>query len=162
MRIKLLLSCLALSFALSTMAARAATPAPPKVVFAGDQFMYNRQQSSALKANANWSGVALNNTGGLFGYGESSAAAANFQTALNLHPVIVFIETGTADMQWITDSNPFGFRWEQGAQPIIQMVQMAQKANVKVILGNVIWVALQPTTSTAGCKPMLKRRTSQL
>jgi hypothetical protein len=64
--------------------------------------------------------------------------AAAFQTALNLHPAIVFIETGTSDISWQIDSTPIGPEWEQAADAIIKMVQMAQRANIKVILGNAV------------------------
>jgi len=125
---KLLLACLALA-----VCAHAQTQ--PKVVFVGDQFMYNWQQSDAFKANPNWIGQGLLPTS-LFG--ESNSVKAAFQDALNQHPAFVFIETGTSDISYQIDSTPIGLEWEQAAYDIIQMVKMAQKANVKVILGNAI------------------------
>jgi hypothetical protein len=125
-KIKLLLSCLALA-----VSANAQTG--PKVVFVGDNLVYNWQQSAAFKANQNWVGQAVDNSDPLVSY----QVAANFQTALNLHPDFVFISTGSTDVSVQTDSQPFGLEWEIAADAIIQMVQMAQNANVKVILGNI-------------------------
>jgi hypothetical protein len=127
MKSKLLLSCLALAVSANAQTA-------PKVVFVGDNLVYNWQQSSAFKANQNWVGQAVYD--GTF-TDASSRVAAHFQTALNLHPDIVFISTGTADVSVQYDSQPLGLEWEVAADAIIQMVQMAQNANVKVILGNV-------------------------
>jgi hypothetical protein len=56
---------------------------------------------------------------------------------LNEHPDIVFIDTGTSDTGYQIASTSFGLEWETSAAAIIQMVQMAQRANVKVILGNI-------------------------
>jgi hypothetical protein len=125
--IKLLLSCLVLA-----VSANAQTG--PKVVFVGDLFTYNWQQSAAFKANQNWIGQGLSTTNWV---DASTSVAGSFQTALNQHPAMVFIETGSSDISVQFDSQPLGAEWEVAADAIIQMVQMAQKANVKVILGNV-------------------------
>jgi hypothetical protein len=123
-----LLSCLALAVSASAQTA-------PKVVFTGDTFMYNWQQSVAFKANKNWIGAALNSFGSTFF--ESTYVAADFQTVLNQHPDFVFIETGSSDVFWQIDSTPLGAEWPDAARSIVQMVNMAQKAGVKVILGNI-------------------------
>jgi lysophospholipase L1-like esterase len=128
-RITLFLSCLA--FAVSTHAQTA-----PKVVFTGDVFTYNWQQSPAFKANTNWIGAGLDSFGSLFQ--ESTYVAADFQTnVINQHPDFVFIETGSSDIAWQIDSTPLGAEWPDAANAIVQMVDMAQKAGIKVILGNV-------------------------
>jgi hypothetical protein len=128
-RIKLLVFCLA--FVVSTHA-----QITPKVVFTGDRFTYNWQQTPAFKANANWIGAGLNSFGSLFQ--ESTYVADDFQAnVINLHPNFVFIETGSSDISWQTDSTPLGAEWPAAANAIVQMVDMAQKAGIKVILGSV-------------------------
>jgi hypothetical protein len=126
-----LIFCLAFAFS-----AHAQTKS--KVVFVGDAFTYNWQNSTAFKANPNWIGAGVSSSGSSFNFGLSTAVAADFQTVLNQHPAIVFIETGTSDTGYQIDSTPFGLEWETSATAIIKMVQMAQKANVKVILGNIV------------------------
>jgi hypothetical protein len=109
---------------------------PPKVVFTGDTFTYNWQQSAAFTANKNWIGAGLDSFGSTFQ--ESTYVADDFQTnVINQHPDLVFIETGSSDIAFQLDSTPLGAEWPAAANAIVQMVDMAQKASVKVILGNV-------------------------
>jgi hypothetical protein len=126
--IKLLLSCLVLAVSANAQTA-------PKVVFVGDSFTYGWQQSAAFTANQNWIGQGLSDPNWV---DASTRVAGAFQTALNLHPAIVFIETGSLDVSIQFDSQPLGAEWESAADAIIQMVQMAKKANVKIIFGNVV------------------------
>jgi hypothetical protein len=129
-RITLFLSCLAI-----VVTAHAQTA--PKVVFTGDVFTYNWQQTPAFKANTNWIGAGLDKFGSSL-FQESTYVAAEFQSnVINQHPDFVFIETGSSDIAWQTDSTPLGAEWPDAANAIVQMVDMAQKAGIKVILGNV-------------------------
>src|SRR5882757_8931083 len=123
-----LLSCLALAVSAHAQSA-------PKVVFTGDRFMYNWQQSAAFTSNKNWIGAGLDSFGSTFF--ASTYVAADFQRVLNQHPAFVFIETGSSDVFWQIDSTPLGAEWPDAARSIVQMVDMAQKAGVKVILGNI-------------------------
>jgi hypothetical protein len=124
-----LLACLILSVA-------ATAQTGPKVVFTGDTFTYNWQQTPAFKANQNWIGAGLDSFGSTFN--ESTYVADNFQTnVINQHPDFVFIETGSSDISLQIDSYPLGASWPEAANAIVQMVDMAQKAGIKVILGNV-------------------------
>jgi GDSL-like Lipase/Acylhydrolase family len=129
MKSTLFLSCVVLA-----VSAHAQTG--PKVVFTGDTFTYNWQQTPAFKANNNWIGAGLDSFGSTFL--ESTNVADDFQTnVINQHPDFVFIETGSSDIFWQIDSTPLGAEWPDAANAIVQMVDMAQKAGIKVILGNV-------------------------
>jgi hypothetical protein len=124
-----LLSCLVLA-----VSAHAQTK--PKVVFAGDQSTYAWQQSAAFKANPNWIGAGLP---GDDSYGASGRVAADFQTVLNQHPDYVFLTTGAEDVgQGYSEAIRWGMQFEGAAIGIIDIVQMAKKANVKIIIGNLI------------------------
>jgi hypothetical protein len=107
----------------------------PKVVFTGDGFTYNWQQTSQFTANKNWIGAGLN-VGCCYGIGSTNLVYA-FQTdVINQHPAFVHILTGGSDISDIRDAIPYGAVWQQYENAIIYMVGMAQKANIKVILGN--------------------------
>jgi hypothetical protein len=130
MRTTLLLPCLALAVS------GYAQPAP-KVVFTGDTFVYNWQQTPKFIANKNWTGAGINTRPPA----ASAIVVADFQNnVINQHPAFVFIDTGWADLSLQSDANPMGLSWEFAADAIIQMVQTAQAAKIKVILGNVpVW-----------------------
>jgi hypothetical protein len=124
-----LLSCLALA-----VSAHAQTK--PKVVFVGDQFTYAWQQSAAFKANPNWTGAGTPLT---FSYGNSGAVAAAFPAVLSQHPDYVFLQTGQADLaEGNSSATKWGMQFEGTAIGIIEIVQMAKRANVKIIIGNLI------------------------
>jgi hypothetical protein len=132
-----LISCLALAFS-----ANAQTT--PKVVFTGDETTYTWQQSAAFHANSNWIGAGIQGVPEGDQTGYSNAVRNEFQTnVLNRHPAFVFIETGASDLAWQSDSTPYGLEFEQTADDIISMVQMAHKANIKVILGNIVTAGFQ-------------------
>jgi hypothetical protein len=130
MRITLFLSCLALA-----VSAHAQTA--PKVVFTGDTLVHNWQQSASFIANKNWIGAGINTRPPA----ASAIVVADFQSnVINQHPAFVFIDIGWADLSLQSDANPMGLSWEFAADAIIQMVQTAQAAKIKVILGNVpVW-----------------------
>jgi GDSL-like Lipase/Acylhydrolase family len=108
----------------------------PKVVFTGDTFTYDWQQSAAFTANKNWIGAGLGSFGSAFH--ESNYVADDFQAnVINQHPDFVFIETGSSDIDLQIDSTPLGAEWPDAANSIVRMVDMAQKAGIKVILGNI-------------------------
>jgi hypothetical protein len=128
MRIKLFsLACLVL-----VVSAHAQTA--PKVVFTGDSFTFAWQNTPQFTANPNWIGAGVNVcclSGG------SNTVAADFQTnVINQHPAFVLITTGESDVTSIHDSTPLGVEWHVYEEAIMQMVDMAQQANIKVILGN--------------------------
>lgn len=118
----------------------------PTVIFAGDELTYNWSQSPSFLANSNWTSVAV--SGIPYGPGqnnyESGTALSEFQAAvINKRPTFVFIETGTSDLAWQSDSTPYGLDWELSAEDIVQMVQMAQQVGIKVILGNIVTTGFQ-------------------
>jgi hypothetical protein len=122
-----LLACLALAVSAHAQSA-------PKVVFVGDQFTYAWQQSAAFKANPNWIGAGTPLT---FSYANSFAVAAAFPGVLSQHPDYVFLETGSADLVGGNSSaTKEGMKFEGTASEIISIVQMAKKANVKIIIGS--------------------------
>jgi Bacterial Ig-like domain (group 2) len=125
---KLPLACLAIA-----MSAHAQTV--PKVAFVGDQFTYVWQQSAAFKANPNWIGTAIEHE---FGYAASEGVAAAFPAVLNQHPDYVFLETGRSDLaEGNSPAAKVGLQFEDAAIGIIDIVQMAKKANVKIIIANI-------------------------
>jgi hypothetical protein len=107
------------------------------VVFTGDDFVYGWQQNAAFTANKNWIGAGVaRGTGSYWGFTE--AVLNDFQTnVISKRPAFVFIDTGSSDIAIPTDSTPYPAEWESTAGEIIQMVQMAQAAGIKVILGTV-------------------------
>jgi hypothetical protein len=121
-----LLSCLLISVA------HAQTT--PKVVFTGDNFTYAWQQTSQFTANKNWIGAGIQ-VGCCFGAGSMNVAEAFQTNVLNQHPAFVHIVTGGSDTSLVRDAIPYGAVWQQWAHAIMDMVGMAQKANIKVILG---------------------------
>lgn len=68
----------------------------------------------------------------------SSAVEADFQAAVvSQHPAFVQILTGASDISNERDAIPEGYVWHQFANAVTAMVGMAQKAGIKVILGNI-------------------------
>jgi hypothetical protein len=117
--------------------ALASTANAQKVVFTGDEFTYTWQQSAAFQSHANWIGKGLPKSGQFTG--DTGLVLSAFQTnVISQHPDFVFIETGGTDIAYHSDSTPYGLEWEQTADDIIQMVQMARTAGIKVILGNIV------------------------
>jgi hypothetical protein len=130
MRIKLFLLCLFLGLAVSAHA-----QSTPKVVITGDGPVYQWQQTSQFLANKNWIGAGLN----LCCYTSSYQVVQDFQTnVINQHPAFVVIEIGQSDLETIHDPCPIGCAWAGWAADLQDMVQMAQKANIKIIIGNVL------------------------
>jgi hypothetical protein len=122
-----LLACLLIPAALNAQTA-------PKVVFTGDDFTFNWQQTPQFTANQNWVGAGLDVCciGGVTGLVE-----ADFQAnVINQHPAFVHIMTGAGNISDQHPSTPLGLVWHQYEESLIEMVQMAQKAGIKVILGN--------------------------
>ena len=135
MKIKLFLSCLA--FVVSAHA-----QVPSKVVFVGDQFTYAWEQTPQFLNNHNWIGAGINIQPAA--YVDSAQVVAGFQAnVIEQHPAFVFIETGEADLQapeFYPPAGPYwtlGIVWSNYQYFIQQMVAMAQKAKIKVIIGNV-------------------------
>jgi hypothetical protein len=104
------------------------------VVFTGDHVAYTWQATPQFLGNSNWIGAGVN----VCCYsGGSGAVEAAFQAnVINQHPAFVFITTGEADLETIHDPVPIGVAWDNYAQAIMQMVSMAEKAKIKVIIGN--------------------------
>jgi hypothetical protein len=126
-----LLACLFVSVA-------ATAQTGPTVVFTGDDFVYGWQQNAAFTANKNWIGAGLAKGAGSY-WGFTEAILDDFQTnVISKHPAFVFIDTGSSDVAIAPDSTPYPAEWENTAGEIIQMVQMAQAANIKVILGTIL------------------------
>ena len=107
----------------------------PKVVFTGDDFTFAWQSTPQFTANQNWIGAGIQLT---YLNGGSGQVLAIFQTeVINQHPAYVHILTGGGDVGDIHDSTPLGVVWHEWQGDIEQMVAMAQKAGIKVILGNI-------------------------
>jgi len=124
-----LLSCLILAVSAHAQSA-------PRVAFVGDQFVYAWQQSAAFKSNPNWIGAGIPIT---FGYTNSQVVAAGFPAVLSKHPDYVFLQLGQADMAGgNSPATTFGMEWEDAAIGIIDVVQVAKKANAKIIIGNLV------------------------
>ena len=90
----------------------------------------------------NWIGAGTNIVPDM--YADSAPVVDNFQTnVIARQPAFVFIATGEADLQAMQFVNPNGPQWTADIvwanyqYYIQQMVAMAQKAKIKVILGNV-------------------------
>jgi hypothetical protein len=119
----------------------------PKVVFVGEDFTTAWQSTPQFTANTNWIGAGVQNPGA---FGGSDVVLENFQTdVINQHPAFVHIMTGFGDLTTIKDSTPLGFVAQNWESDIMAMVAMAQKANIKVILGN-LPASLPPQTNPAG------------
>jgi hypothetical protein len=130
-----LLACVLLPF---TAIAQTA----PKVVFAGDEVTAEWQTNPAFTANTNWIGAGI--TPNTFMFDPSNLVVENFQASvINQHPAFVHIMTGFSDSFTVKDSTPLPYVVTYWEANIVQMVAMAKKANIKVILGNVIYTAVE-------------------
>jgi lysophospholipase L1-like esterase len=128
--------------AVMPVAAGAATAAPPKVVFIGDQFTYMWGATPSFAANKpNWinKGWAWTPIPGCFvtcGLGTSEATAARFQSdVVSQHPAIVHIMVGVDDLAMDDDAEMVIGIAPGFTTSLQQMVSMAKAANIKVILG---------------------------
>jgi lysophospholipase L1-like esterase len=123
--------------ALLPVAASAATPAPPRVVFIGDQFTYMWGLTSTFAANKpNWINKGFS-TCGTGCQGETSeSTAARFQAdVVSQHPAIVHIMIGVDDLAYDDDATMVIGITSGFTTSLQQMVTMAKAANIKVILG---------------------------
>ena len=115
----------------------ASTVHAQKVVFTGDEFTFTWQQSAAFQSHANWIGKGLPKSGQFTG--DTGLVLDAFSSnVISQHPAFVFIDTGGSDIAYSSDSTPYGLEWEQTADDIIQMVQMARTAGINGILGNIV------------------------
>jgi hypothetical protein len=123
-----------LLFLVSTVALAAT---PPKVVFIGDSLTAAWQADPSFRTNANWIGEGTSNDSLQTG---SATALADFQTqVINQHPAFVHIMVGYDDAL-LLDSFPLYVRLADYEYNIEQMVALAKKANIKVILGNSVYL----------------------
>lgn len=124
-----LLGCLLVSSAVNAQTA-------PKVAFIGDDLTAAWQGTTEFHANKNWIGDGL-----VAGYSQGSGAVlADLPSVLNQHPAFVHIMVGLSDASVVKDSLPLGVVFGYWQSNIVQTVAMAKKANVKVILGNLIFL----------------------
>jgi Bacterial Ig-like domain (group 2) len=122
-----------LLFAASAHAATPKAAANPTIVFVGDQVTSNWP---LRQTNSNWINQGQPNA-------FSVTVAADFQTAINLHPNIIHILVGFVDQQHdIGDAAPATITPDLLAA-LQTMVQEARAANIQVILG------LEPTSPAA-------------
>jgi hypothetical protein len=106
----------------------------PKVVFVGEGFIPQWQATPQFTANKNWIGAGL---GEIAPYNDSTTVLQDFQAnVINQHPAFVHIMTGFGDIGEIKDSTPLPTVLQLWESDVTSMVAMAQKANIKVILGN--------------------------
>ncbi len=107
-------------------------PTSPKVVFIGDWVTY--YWANAFAANPNWINQGVPGAG-LLGQGASSWTLSRFQSdVVNLHPAIVHIMVGSSDAD-NDDDAVFQSTMPSFLSNLEAMVQQAQAANIKVILG---------------------------
>jgi Bacterial Ig-like domain (group 2) len=120
----------------SPVAAFAATGAPPKVVFIGDQYTANWP----FPANSGWINEGNPATGYWNSIGSSllsPSALSEFQSAVvSQHPAIVHIMVGSNDI-WNADDAGYTEIVPRFVTSITAMVQEAKAANIQVILGNI-------------------------
>ncbi len=119
-----LLACLLVSLA-------ATAQTSPKVVFVGDTVIGLWAASPEFTANKNWSTVL------------SSCCFydnINFQNVINQHPTYVHIMVGYNYGEQVDDAVPVSEAFSEIPSSITQMVAMAKAANIKVILGNMIYL----------------------
>jgi hypothetical protein len=122
--------------ACSLLSVMANAQTAPKVVFTGDNFTLAWQQTTQFTANPNWIGAGVS-VGCCYGAGSGNVEAAFQANVINQHPAFVHILTGGSDISVIRDAIPQGVAWHQYEEALVAMVGMAQKANIKVILGNI-------------------------
>jgi lysophospholipase L1-like esterase len=108
----------------------------PKVVFFGDDLLYQWQDSGLFNAaNSNWIGAGFS-TAGNYGFIGSNYMASQFQTAVVAkHPDIVLLMAGASDMSVLVPNE--GVLLQGFATNMTNMVNAARRANIKVILSTV-------------------------
>jgi acyl-CoA thioesterase I len=122
---------LGVALSVFTSATAAAADKPPRVVFLGDYLTYN--WTSGFAANKNW--VNESRPGMNFPGEQSGDAAARFQAdVVALHPAIVHILVGSVDAA-VSDDATGPTVVSDFIGNIMEMVQQAKAANIKVILG---------------------------
>jgi GDSL-like Lipase/Acylhydrolase family len=138
----------------SSVAAFAATAAPPKVVFIGDQFTYMWATTPPFAANPNWINQGWDAPVSTYCWlscqaGTSGGTAARFQAdVINLHPAIVHIMVGVDDFDFDDDEGQaVGGPYPAFLTNLEEIVSMAKAANIQVILGleSLSWVSQSPT-----------------
>jgi hypothetical protein len=109
-----------------------ATSKPPKVVFIGDAITY--YWGSGFAANPNWLNRGSN---GPPNQNQAYQILARFpSTVVSLHPAMVHILAGSADVALANDAT-FTTTVESVQSSIMGMVTEAQNANIQVILGTI-------------------------
>jgi hypothetical protein len=116
---------------LSAFSSSQAATTAPKVVFIGDWITYGWPVSAA---NPNWINQGTPGEGFL-GQGSAFATSARFQAdVVNLHPAIVHIMVGNTD--WLEAGDATWQVFTTGfLSSLDNMVQQANAANIKVVLG---------------------------
>jgi hypothetical protein len=124
MRFTVFLSCLVL-------ASSAFAQTQPKVVFVTDVALSGWLQSPSFTSNPNWIVAPIGVASGVDPHA--------FQiSVINQHPAYVFIDVGTDRMTFIGGSaHGIGDNWGAVVSSLEPIVQMAQAARIKVILGNI-------------------------
>jgi hypothetical protein len=142
--------------ALMPVVASAATAAPPKIVFIGDQFTYMWGATPTFAANKpswinkGWAWTPTSNCFMICNPGDSDSTAARFQSdVVSQHPAIVHIMVGADNLSEDDDATQVNGIATFFATDLQQMVTMAQAANIKVILGlePVWWASASPQYS---------------
>jgi len=138
----------------SSVAAFAATAAPPKVVFIGDQFTYMWGTTPPFAANPSWINQGWDSPVSTYCFlfcsaGTSGGTLARFQTdVIDLHPAIVHIMVGVDDLNQDDDALQATDYVPKGLLTALEtMVNMAKAANIKVILG------IEPTQWASASPP---------
>jgi hypothetical protein len=136
-----------------SVAAFAATAAPPKVVFIGDQFTYAWGTTPPFAANTNWINQGWDSPVSTYCFlscqaGTSGGTAARFQAdVISLHPAIVHIMVGVDDFDFDDDEGQaVGGPYPAFLTNLEEMVSMAKAANIQVILGmeSLAWASASP------------------
>ena len=119
-----LLVCLLVSVAATAQTA-------PKVVFVTDQALTDWLSSPSFTVNTNWVGAPIEN--------DREDYSQALQAVINQHPDYMFIDVGTYDMLFPIGSIPGpGIDALFTEDTIEYIVETAQAAKIKVILGNVL------------------------
>ena len=127
--------------------ARPRTAPSPKVVFIGDWVTYS--WTGAFAANPNWVNQGTPWTGVYGQSGDSESTAARFQAdVVALHPAVVHIMVGSADVNTVDDATT-QFYTQEFLLSLTQMVQEAKAANIQVVLGLEPTNFVGPFTSSA-------------
>jgi hypothetical protein len=127
---------------------------PPKVVFIGDYITYFWPVAAT---NPNWinqgvPGYGLADNGGATGANSSELLASFQASVVSLHPAVVHIMVGSSDSLEVFDSN-YTSALPTFLSNINTMVQEANAANIKVILGTapcVTWAPMNYIIETYG------------